>query len=266
MKPANTSNSISRGKNNKGWQANNGFVVLHRKFLSWEWYQNSSMVHLFIHLLLKANHADGNWQGHEIKRGQLMTGLNKLSHETGIKIPTIRTNLNKLKSTNEITIHSTNRFSLITLVKYDFYQCYVNTSTRQLTNGTHSINKQGATNNNNITINNKDGEHTPFYKNEIEANKESTEWIKAYIDFVDFLHGKNDIKAPAAHILKVPRQLSFEEFVKIHNQCTSSGIELKDLFNSMLNTPDYTKRITSLFLTLKNWIRRLKKQPAYAQQ
>jgi len=33
-----------------------GWLKLHRKFKEWEWYQDSKMVHLFIHLLVTANH------------------------------------------------------------------------------------------------------------------------------------------------------------------------------------------------------------------
>jgi len=99
-----------------------GWIKLHRKFSDWEWYQDSKMVHLFIHLLIIANHKDNNWQGVEIKRGQLITGRKKLSEETGISEQSIRTCLNKLKMTNELTIKSTNKYSIITICNYDKYQ------------------------------------------------------------------------------------------------------------------------------------------------
>ena len=54
------------------------WIKLHRCFLDWEWYQNGDMVRLFLHLLLKANHADGEWKGMTIKRGQLITGRDEL--------------------------------------------------------------------------------------------------------------------------------------------------------------------------------------------
>jgi len=86
------------------------------------------MVHLFIHLLLKANHEPGRWQGIEIKRGQLVTGRKQLSKETGISERSIRTCINRLKSTSELTSKTTNRFSIITLCNYDSYQAvdYIN--------------------------------------------------------------------------------------------------------------------------------------------
>ena len=99
-----------------------GWIKLHRKFENWEWFNISEMVHLFIYLLLSANSEDGNWRGISVKRGQLITGRTSLSENTGISQQTIRTCLNRLKSTNEITIQSTNQYSIITIIKYEDYQ------------------------------------------------------------------------------------------------------------------------------------------------
>jgi hypothetical protein len=99
-----------------------GHIKLDRKILSWEWYQDINTCRLFIHLLLNANHAEGKWQGNLIQRGELITGLNKLSEKTGLSIRQLRTCLDKLKLTGEITIKPTNKFSVITICKYDNYQ------------------------------------------------------------------------------------------------------------------------------------------------
>lgn len=112
----------------------NSFIKLYRNLLEWEWFKNSEMVHLFTYLLLKANFTDGKFQGKEIKRGQLITGRNSLSENTGISQQKIRTCLERLQLTNEITIHSTNKYSIITIVKYDFYQCFETKSTNKPTN------------------------------------------------------------------------------------------------------------------------------------
>lgn len=136
-----------------------GFVTLHRKIQEWKWYQNSKMVHLFVHLILSANHAEGYWQGTHIKRGQLITGRLKLSKTLGFSEQELRTCLSKLKSTNEITIESTNSFSLITINKYDYYQSKERKSTSKstivLTNDQPTVN-QPLTTNNNDNNDNKD--------------------------------------------------------------------------------------------------------------
>ena len=100
-----------------------GWLKLHRKLLDWEWYNKSEYVHLFLHILIKANFEEKKWQGLEIKRGQLIASINHLSLETGISERSIRTILNKLKTTSELTIKTTNKYSLITIEKYSEYQC-----------------------------------------------------------------------------------------------------------------------------------------------
>ncbi|HLO59835.1 MAG TPA: hypothetical protein VK179_13890 [Bacteroidales bacterium] len=99
-----------------------GWIKLHRKFLDWEWYQDANMVHLFLHLLLEANHETRKWRGITINRGQLISGRHELAESTGISERSVRTCLEKLKSTNEIAIQTTNRYSVITICNYDKYQ------------------------------------------------------------------------------------------------------------------------------------------------
>ena len=101
---------------------NEGFIKLHRCLKEWEWYRDSHMVHLFIHLILEANHKPLWWRGIFIDRGQLVTGRLALSEATGISERTCRTCLNRLKSTSSLTIKTTNKFSLITINNYSIYQ------------------------------------------------------------------------------------------------------------------------------------------------
>lgn len=99
-----------------------GWLKIFRKLTEWEWYNHSEMVHLFIHLLLKASPTDKVWQGIKICRGQLITGRQKLCAETGISERTIRTCLARLVSSGEIIIKATNKHSIITICKYADYQ------------------------------------------------------------------------------------------------------------------------------------------------
>jgi len=100
----------------------NGWIKIHRKFISWEWADEPKMVSLFIHLLIEASHQDTRWKGQEIKRGQVIFGRLKWSEKTGISEQCLRTCLKKLESTGEIDIKSTNRYSVITILNYDEYQ------------------------------------------------------------------------------------------------------------------------------------------------
>ena len=99
-----------------------GWICLHRKMLDWEWYSDANTFRLFIHLLLLANHEEKKWKGQVIKRGQLITSSEHLAEDLKLSRQQIRTSINKLKSTSEITTKSTNRFLLITIEKYGEYQ------------------------------------------------------------------------------------------------------------------------------------------------
>lgn len=123
-----------------------GFIKIHRRMLKWEWFSDINTTHLFIYLLLIANWEDKKWKGLLIKRGQVVTGLKKLSAGAGLSIQQTRTSLKKLVSTNEITIKSTNKYSVITIEKYGNYQKKEdrgnNQNNNQITNEQQSNNKQ----------------------------------------------------------------------------------------------------------------------------
>lgn len=125
-----------------------GWIKIHRKFLDWQWFEKSEAVHLFLYLLLKANHKDSQWQGIDIKRGQFISSLGKISSDTGISLQSIRTLLNKLEKTNEIELKSTNKFTIVTICKYDCYQDENEETNKQLTNKQQTTNKQLTTNKN----------------------------------------------------------------------------------------------------------------------
>lgn len=126
---------------------NQGFVKLHRKILEWGWYKDANTIRLFLHCLLKANWKDGNFQGYEIPRGSFVTSVNSLSNELSsnkhkFTTQAVRTSLKHLNSTNEITIKTTNKFTIITINNYDNYQEDNKAFNKQLTNKQQTTNKQ----------------------------------------------------------------------------------------------------------------------------
>lgn len=133
-----------------------GHIKIDRKILNWEWYTDLKVFHFFLYLLLKANHKDGTWKGVDIKRGQVLTGRLKASKETGLTEREIRTVKEKLIKTNEIAVKTTNKYTIITICKYDFYQSGSYSkdqqndqqNVNQTTNRTPTNDQQTATNNN----------------------------------------------------------------------------------------------------------------------
>ena len=134
---------------------NNGFIILDRKMVNWEWYQDINTKTLFLHCLFKANWKDGNFQGVVIKKGSFVTSLQKLSEETCLSISNVRTSLKHLISTNEITSKSYSKFRVITINNYDNYQDLNKYLNKQLASNSQATNKQLTTIENNKTIKHK---------------------------------------------------------------------------------------------------------------
>ena len=121
-----------------------GWIKIHRKILDWEWYNDTNTFRLFMHLILKANHKDKKYRGILVKAGSFLTGRELLSIETGLSIQQVRTCLERLKSTNEITINSSRQGTIIQIVKYKDYQI----TTNEITTNQPQDNQQVTTNKN----------------------------------------------------------------------------------------------------------------------
>ena len=180
-----------------------GYIKLYRKFTDWEWYQDANATRVFLHLLLSANYEDKRWCGKLIKRGQLVTSLERLSDCLKLTIQQIRTALEKLESTGEINKQTTNQYSLITVCKFDCYQLTENTEcqtdNKQITNECQTNNKQITnecqTDDKQITnecqTNNKQITTTKEYKESKEVDNYSLSVLRACVR-EDFEQMKNE--------------------------------------------------------------------------
>lgn len=100
----------------------NGYIKLYRKLTKWGWYKDSVVKSLFLHCLLMASFKDFDWMGRNLKAGQFITSRKHLAEDLGFSEMQIRTALKKLESTKEITIETTNRFTIITVMNWGNYQ------------------------------------------------------------------------------------------------------------------------------------------------
>lgn len=115
----------------------NGWIKLHRKILDKGYYKKSHYIHLWIHLLLKANHKKQEFMWNKeiiiIKEGQLLTGRKQLSQETGINEGTIENILKMLESEHQILQQKTTKFRVISIVNWYSYQIIDSSSDNGLT-------------------------------------------------------------------------------------------------------------------------------------
>lgn len=186
-----------------------GWIKLHRKLIEWEWYDDINVKVLFLHLLLTANHEDKKWRGKTILRGQRLTSIEHLAEETKLTPQKVRTALNKLKTTNEITYTSTNKNTLVTIEKYEDYQNTKNEDNKQdntqsnneTTNSQQTNNNQITTNKNeknikndkNERINIKENKKRKTFEDVFTENSFSEELKNTLKDFIDM---RKTIKKP----------------------------------------------------------------------
>lgn len=122
--------------------SNRGWIKLDRAIFDWGWYTDLNVKSVFLHLLLRANHKPTQWKEIEMKRGQFYTSLDTLVREIGLSKQKIRTALDKLKLTGEITSEACSRGRLVTVINYDKYQSDNTQDNRQVTGNQQASNSE----------------------------------------------------------------------------------------------------------------------------
>jgi biotin operon repressor len=194
-----------------------GFIKLPREISEWEWYQDPVAFRLFTHLILRANYTTKKWQGTLVQRGQLTTSTDHLAHDLNLSIQQIRTGIKKLKSSGYITVKTTNKFTLITVIDYEKMQGNHTSANKQnntlATNQTQTDNKQITTtkegkNNkekNKVTIE----ERKQIFKNDVfKYSQYSNEILLAFFNFWSEIDSKSNK-------MKFEKQTAFEILVRL---------------------------------------------------
>ena len=164
-----------------------GWIKLHRKMKEWEWYNDITIRWVFIDCLLSANHEDREWQWIKIPTGSFITSIDKLAKSNNISIQKLRTILRKINK--QILTKSTNKYTMITVVKYCDYQnieIEINKqSTNNPTNEQQTNNKQLTTNKN--IKNNKNEKNIRNKEINIDMYLfwKSENWKQTFIDFLE---------------------------------------------------------------------------------
>lgn len=196
------------------------YIKLCDKIVDWEWFTDGNMLKVWLYLLVKAQYADGKYRGVEVKRGQLLTGRKLIANETRLSEQQVRTCINRLKSSGQITIESTNQYSLITIVKYDDYQ------------GSDSYNIQQIIQPANLPITSDqptDNQRITTYKKDKKEKKE-----KEYIYLGEF----QNVKFTADELEKLkdefPRDYQ-DRIERVSAYCASTGKKYKNYLATIRN-------------------------------
>ncbi len=138
-----------------------GWIILSRNILDWRWFKNANTFRVFVYLLLKANYEPRDFENMTIERGQVITSYPKISEALCITEAQARTAVNHLKSTGEITVVPTSKFSVITIKNYELYQGFDRQNNSQMTVKKQSDNSQITAIKQYKQIN-KETKHTPL--------------------------------------------------------------------------------------------------------
>lgn len=103
-----------------------GWVKLYRSIQNKGWYRKSQYVHLWVHLLTKANHKGKefwmNGESVELEPGQFVTGRKALSAETGISESQVERILKVFEKERQIEQQTNNRNRCISILNWGQYQ------------------------------------------------------------------------------------------------------------------------------------------------
>lgn len=187
------------------------YIKLDRRLLRWEWKDDPHMVALWVEILLQANYEASKWHGEVFEEGSFPTSIDKLSKSTGLTPRQTRTCLNRLKSTNEVTIESTKLGTKIIVNKWAEYQCQCPDTDKQNDKECDKRpTKERQTND--ISLRNKEVKKVKNIKYIVLENR-SEEFKKAFLEFADM---RSRIKKPltesmAEKTIKKLEKLSTDE-------------------------------------------------------
>lgn len=106
---------------------NNGWIKMHRKLIESSVFENPKLLKTWIWCLCKASHTK-----HEVivgkqivllKEGQFVFGRLKAAEALNMNDRTVYDYMKMLQNLKMISINSNNKFSIVTVEKWDFYQC-----------------------------------------------------------------------------------------------------------------------------------------------
>lgn len=125
-----------------------GYIKLYRSLLNWEWYDDVNTKVVFLHLLLTVSIEDSRWHGIMVKRGSRVSSYAKLAEETRLSVRQIRTAIDHLEATNEVTRTKHPKYTVFAINNYDKYQSPTSNvaESRQGSDKVATSNRQGSDN------------------------------------------------------------------------------------------------------------------------
>ncbi len=233
---------------------NKGWITIDRKILEWEYYHDLTTFKVFLHLILTANFKDTKYMGFIVKRGSLIIKQSELAEQLNLTIKQLRTAFTKLKKSGVIETNSTNKFTIVKIINYEYYQ-----NTERQTKGTQGAN-EGQTKgeqrahidkqiNNDNNVNNENNSSSSN-SNNINNNGwclYPQNYVKAYLQSINPVASNFEIEKLISWENELPTELieravqeailanvhNFNYINRILNRCIEQGITTVSQFDNM---------------------------------
>jgi hypothetical protein len=200
---------------------NEGWVKLHRKGLESSIFVNNIYWKVWCWCLLRANHENSTVPigtvDYPVKSSQFITSRSNGASECHISEQNWKSAMGYLKSTSRITSKSTNKFTIVTILKWNSYQQTNQQTNQQVTSSQPASNQQVTTDNNDKNDKNDKKEINPHSK-------------------IDFL-----LNIPLKELQGISIKLGVNQgFVAskaedLYNYCKAKGKVYKDYYAFLLN-------------------------------
>ena len=199
--------------------SDSAYIYLRKKILDWQWYSDTPTRSVFIHCLLRASWKETEFKGVKFGRGQLIDSNETIAKDLGLSIQNVKTAINHLKDSGDLTSLKIGRTRIITVVKYDLYQ-----QTNQLPNLELTLN-QPETNLKLTSIKevNKEKEVKEVnkelsYDNSSLKSSGNEESKKPYQEYIDRWNELKDFGIQPIRSISGKRQISFRARIKEHGK------------------------------------------------
>lgn len=239
-----------------------GAILLHRCILDSQVFAHQVALKIWIWCLCRATWKERyvpfkTNRGEKVIKllpGQFIFGRYKAEEELGIDGSTIYKWIQKFASSDfgMIEIESNNKYSIITICKWNDYQVEHKkkvTAKEQHSNSGVTTEEQHSNTNNKVNT-----VYNVYYDSEILKSNNDIE----YVEIVSALFGRNNLGVPLSSVLKMETQLSFEQFQRMQAYKRKYTFGIIQLLEEMENWKGIKDRkvVYSTFQTfLRNYLK-----------
>lgn len=216
-----------------------GWLKLHRNIITNKIFENERLLKVFIWSLCKATHKEYEQiiglKMIKLHPGQFVTGRNKAAQELKIPPSTVWELLKMLENLETISIKSTNKYSIISIVNWDLYQIKADLSdstfdtyTDNKTDNKKSLGSIGNSGVYNIQENRSDNK-TDSKPTTNRHKQEYKEYIYSIVEHLNKKTGKaykeNSPKTISLIETRLSEGFSLEDFLKVIDTKSAQWLE-----------------------------------------